>query len=58
MSDRFPLPVWVATDTALEFLVTGLAQQPRIAVDTESNSLHAYREQVCLITTISWTRWR
>jgi ribonuclease D len=49
MSDRFPLPVWVATDTALEFLVTGLAQQPRIAVDTESNSLHAYREQVCLI---------
>lgn len=26
-----------------------LASQPRIAVDTESNSLHAYRERVCLI---------
>jgi ribonuclease D len=26
-----------------------LADQPTIAVDTESNSLFAYREQVCLI---------
>ena len=26
-----------------------LTSQPRLAVDTESNSLHAYREQVCLI---------
>lgn len=49
MSDRLPPPVWVATSSALEFLVTDLSQQPRIAVDTESNSLHAYREQVCLI---------
>lgn len=49
MSDRFSPPVWVATSSALESLVTDLSQQPRIAVDTESNSLHAYREQVCLI---------
>ena len=26
-----------------------LSAQPRLAVDTESNSLHAYQEQVCLI---------
>jgi ribonuclease D len=30
-------------------MVEELSIQPRIAVDTESNSLHAYREQVCLI---------
>ncbi len=33
----------------LNRLVRILAAQPVIAVDTESNSLHAYREQVCLI---------
>jgi ribonuclease D len=30
-------------------MVADLARQPRIAVDTEANSLHAFREQVCLI---------
>jgi ribonuclease D len=30
-------------------LVHDLGRQTRIAVDTESNSLHAYRERVCLI---------
>jgi ribonuclease D len=33
----------------LKRLVHILADQPTIAVDTESNSLFAYREQVCLI---------
>lgn len=30
-------------------VLDALAQQPQIAVDTESNSLHAYHERVCLI---------
>lgn len=30
-------------------MVSDLRSQPRLAVDTESNSLHAYRERVCLI---------
>lgn len=33
----------------LEKLVGSLAQSSSVAVDTESNSLHAYQEQVCLI---------
>lgn len=38
-------------DSAERFaeLVQDLGRQPRLAVDTESNSLHAYREKVCLI---------
>lgn len=42
-------PVWVDQPNALQRLVDHLSKQPRIAVDTESNSLFAYHEQVCLI---------
>ena len=49
MPSALPPPVWVARPEALQRLVRDLAHQPRLAVDTESNSLHAYREQVCLI---------
>lgn len=50
MSDaEMPPPVWVDTAQGLEDLAAELAAQPVIAVDTESNSLHAYRERVCLI---------
>ncbi|MEN6410057.1 MAG: HRDC domain-containing protein [Anaerolineaceae bacterium] len=42
-------PIWVATSAALEKMVFHLNAQPSIAVDTESNSLFAYQEQVCLI---------
>lgn len=42
-------PLWVEDTSILEQMVEELSTQPRIAVDTESNSLHAYRERVCLI---------
>lgn len=49
MSDVLPPPVWVNTIEKLNMMVQDLASQPRVAVDTESNSLHAFREQVCLL---------
>lgn len=42
-------PVWVDRQDKFEHLVADLSAQNRIAVDTESNSLHAYRERVCLV---------
>src|SRR5471032_1140276 len=44
-----PPPVLVADEQSLAQLVLALAPCPVVAVDTESNSLHAYRERVCLI---------
>ena len=49
MSQLLPPPVWVATQTELNALIQLLSKQESVAVDTESNSLHAYHEQVCLI---------
>jgi len=49
MSQPLSPPVWVATQTELRTLVKTLSNQSSVAIDTESNSLHAYREQVCLI---------
>ncbi|GAB4498243.1 MAG: ribonuclease D [Anaerolineales bacterium] len=49
MSDVLPPPVWVNTIEKLNMMIQDLASQPRVAVDTESNSLHAFREQVCLL---------
>ncbi len=42
-------PRWVDTATALRSILPDLRRQARLAVDTEANSLHAYRERVCLI---------
>ncbi len=49
MADSEALPVLIETQDALARLSDELRGQPRIAVDTESNSLHAYQERVCLI---------
>ncbi|MDD5369579.1 MAG: HRDC domain-containing protein [Anaerolineaceae bacterium] len=42
-------PIWVNRASMLGQMVKHLVECPILAVDTESNSLHAYREQVCLI---------
>ncbi len=43
-----PPAVYIQTNDALRQVAREFAQEPAIAVDTESNSLYAYREQVCL----------
>jgi ribonuclease D len=42
-------PIHVADRAAVEDLARVLAAEPIIALDTESNSFHVYRERVCLI---------
>lgn len=49
ISDIIADPIWVDKPGPLEKMVADLHKRKRLAVDTESNSLHAYREQVCLI---------
>ncbi len=48
-SRAFAAPVYVDTDDALATLAQRLLGERAIAVDTESNSLYAYRERLCLI---------
>lgn len=48
-NQELPPPVWVDKPHLYKQMVADLVTQTRVAVDTESNSLHAYREQVCLI---------
>ena len=55
MSETLPPPVWVNTQPLLKKMIEDLVTQKSLAVDTESNSLHAFREQVCLIQISSAT---
>ncbi|HUG35033.1 MAG TPA: HRDC domain-containing protein [Anaerolineales bacterium] len=49
MTNSISPPVWVDTNQSLRRMLSDMTTHPRLAVDTESNSLHAYRERVCLI---------
>ncbi len=48
-SATLPPPVWIADPQGVADLAQRLLDEPVVAVDTESNSLHAFQEQVCLI---------
>ena len=42
-------PTLVADNDSFDMMMKSLAAQPLVAVDTESNSMYVYQEQVCLI---------
>lgn len=46
---NLPPAIYISSTSALRAIIPQLANQPFLSVDTESNSLYAYREQVCLI---------
>lgn len=49
MSIRLPPALYIDSNAKLAALIYLLKQEPIIAVDTESNSMHAYHERVCLV---------
>jgi ribonuclease D len=48
-TDALPKPIFITRMPALKRMVERFANEPILAVDTESNSLFAYQERVCLI---------
>jgi len=46
---KLPNPHLIETEAEFEKAINELRARPRIAVDTESNSLFAYKEQICMI---------
>ncbi|MBL8786481.1 MAG: HRDC domain-containing protein [Deltaproteobacteria bacterium] len=52
MASPFPEPgsvLWIADPSGLAILAEALASTRELALDTESNSMFAYRERVCLV---------
>lgn len=49
MKLKFPTATYIDTDEALRSLADELSEVELIGVDTESNSLYAYHERVCLV---------
>ncbi len=49
LNKGFKDPIWVDSYYKLDRMIADLTGIPFLAVDTESNSLFAYQEQVCLI---------
>jgi ribonuclease D len=47
--ERIPLPTLVADEKSLDELLDCMEECDRIAVDTEANPMHSYKEEVCLI---------
>lgn len=45
----FPPALYIEHDKNLKQLVKKLRNEPLLAIDTESNSLYAYQERVCLV---------
>jgi len=44
-----PEPIWISTNKNLTLMIDELIKHKQLAVDTESNSLYAFQEQVCLL---------
>lgn len=49
VTQDLPKPILITHPRELHALAVSLAQEPVVAVDTESNSLYVYKERVCLL---------